>query len=230
MPSEEPTDLKKEEAASDTSPLPEPTIQSPTPPEPSPAIEPQSEPEPAPMPEPTPEPPSPSTEEPVSAPAPPPDPIPEPAPVPAQPEPTPAPERKPAEAAEPPTAKEVPKADKPKEASVEEENAEPPEYGNGIPKKVLDLTPEELDAARRLWAKEHIGEAQKKANESRHKRMIERMSEIETYIKRHPNVTVHEISQEVNLSQKLTSGYLQKLVKAGRVEASGATNNRRFTV
>lgn len=109
-----------------------------------------------------------------------------------------------------------------------EKSTKAPEQIDGIPQKVLDLTPEELDAARRLWAKEHISAAQKKANDSRHARMLERMNEIEAYIKNHPNATVREVALEMNLSEKLTSGYLQKLVKAGRVRARGNTNNRRY--
>jgi hypothetical protein len=105
-----------------------------------------------------------------------------------------------------------------------------PEITDGIPKKVLDLTPQELDAARRLWAREHLPQAQKKANESRHARMLERMKEIEKVVKANPNTTVHEVANNVGLSEKLTSGYLQKLVHADRISASGHTNNRRFSL
>lgn len=99
----------------------------------------------------------------------------------------------------------------------------------GIPQKVLDLTPEELDAARLLWARQHIGEAQKQANRNRHARMLKRMAEIEKFVKANPGCTVHEVSLEVALAQKLTSGYLQKLVHEGRVTASGNTGSRRFS-
>ena len=95
--------------------------------------------------------------------------------------------------------------------------------------KAAQLTEAELEAARRLWAKQHIGQAQKKSNESRHARMLERMNELEKLVKAKPNATVHELANKMNLSERLTSGYLQKLVHAGRIKASGNTNSRRYS-
>lgn len=120
------------------------------------------------------------------------------------------------------------------EATSTEQQAETPAAAesqpvNGIPQKILDLTPEELDAARRLWAREHIAEAQKQANKNRHARMMSRMAEIEKVVKQHPSSSIHEIANKVQLSEKLTSGYVEKLVHAGRLRAEGNTTNRRYS-
>ncbi len=103
-----------------------------------------------------------------------------------------------------------------------------PKYTKDIPQKVLELTPEEINAARLLWAREHIGAAQAQANRNRTARMNERMSEIEKIVRGKPQISVHEIAKSVGLSEKLTSGYLQKLVHGGRLHATGNSWNRRF--
>lgn len=101
-------------------------------------------------------------------------------------------------------------------------------YAEGIPERVLALTKEELDAARRLWAREHIGEAQKASRESRKKRMNEAMNEIEKIVKKTPASRIHSIANEIGLSEKLTSSYVEKLVAAGRIKGRGNTGNRRY--
>ena len=101
-------------------------------------------------------------------------------------------------------------------------------YTDGIPERVLALTTEELDAARRLWAREHIGEAQKASRDSRKKRMNEAMNEIEKIVKKTPDSRIHSIANEIGLSEKLTSSYVEKLVAAGRIKGRGNTGNRRY--
>jgi predicted transcriptional regulator len=101
-------------------------------------------------------------------------------------------------------------------------------YTDGIPERVLALTKEELDAARRLWAREHIGEAQKASRDSRKKRMNEAMNEIEKIVKKTPDSRIHSIANEIGLSEKLTSSYVEKLVAAGRIKGRGNTGNRRY--
>lgn len=213
----------------------------PTPLPEQPVVESPPEPEPAPAPEPTPEQPAPPIEEPISVPAPQPEPVPEPAPAPlpepiqevildnkneiskavnaheqknpeiqVQEQPAPQPALEPAPVATPEPAKH--------DANITE----------GVPERVLALTSEELDAARRLWAREHISDAQKQANRNRHARMIERMDTIEKVIKKKPGISTHLIANEVHLSEKLVSGYIQNLVKAGRIEGRGNTGNRRY--
>lgn len=117
----------------------------------------------------------------------------------------------------------------PSEPQAEVPTPAEPEQVSDIPQKVLDLTPEELDAARRLWAREHIAGAQKQANKSRHERMVSRMAEIEKVVKNNPSSSIHEIANKVKLSEKLTSGYVEKLVHARRITATGQTNNRRYS-
>lgn len=104
-----------------------------------------------------------------------------------------------------------------------------PRFTKDIPAKVLELTDEEIDAARKLWAREHLDQARAKANENRKVHMNQMMKEIEKFVKTNPGTSVHTIANSVRLSEKLTSGYLEKLVKAKRVKASGNTRNRRYS-
>jgi hypothetical protein len=103
-----------------------------------------------------------------------------------------------------------------------------PKYTKDVPQRVLELTAEEINAARLLWARENIGQAQKQANRNRTARMNKRMDEIEAIVKARPQTTVHTIANEMQLPQKTTSSYLQKLVHTGRIRASGKTHDRRF--
>lgn len=103
-----------------------------------------------------------------------------------------------------------------------------PKYTKDVPQRVLELTAEEINAARLLWARENIGQAQKQANRNRNARMNKRMDVIEAFVKTNPQTSVRLISNAVQLSQKLTSSYLQRLVRAGRIHATGKTQNRRF--
>jgi predicted transcriptional regulator len=105
-----------------------------------------------------------------------------------------------------------------------------PKYTKDVPKRVLELTEEEIEAARMLWAREHIAEAQTKSNISRKKHMNEMMNEIEALVKANPEINTHAIANKVNLSEKSASSYIQKLVKSGRIKASGNTHNRRYFV
>ncbi|MDO8265646.1 MAG: hypothetical protein Q7T41_01735 [Candidatus Saccharibacteria bacterium] len=219
----------KEPPAQEQPEEPAPTPPPPPAPEPIPEPAPQVEVVPPPTPESIPTPPI--IEVPIAPPAPPPDPIPEP----------PKPEEKPTPVKEEPATKE-PKVETPPPvvptAPPIAETPPPtlpiapaihdPKYTKDIPQKVLELTPEEINAARLLWAREHIAGAQIQANKNRNARMNRRMDEIEKIVKAKPQISVHEIANGIQLSQKLTSGYLQKLVRAGRIHATGNTNSRRF--
>lgn len=103
-----------------------------------------------------------------------------------------------------------------------------PKYTKDIPKRVLELTDEEINAARKLWAREHIDGARNKANANRHEHMNEMLNQIEAVVKASPNTTTHKIANSLNISEQMTSGYLQKLVKARRIKASGNSRNRRY--
>ncbi len=98
----------------------------------------------------------------------------------------------------------------------------------GVPERVLALTSDELDAARRLWAREHIAGARAQSNSNRKAHMNDMMDAIEKIVRANSQTTVHSIANQINLSEKLTSGYLQKLVHAGRIKATGNTNSRRY--
>jgi predicted transcriptional regulator len=104
-----------------------------------------------------------------------------------------------------------------------------PKYTRDIPQKVLELTAEEINAARLLWGREHIAAAQAQGNRNRRARMNGRMDAIEKLIKTEHMSTTHAIAGGVRLSEKLTSSYLQKLVHAGRIKATGNSSNRRYS-
>jgi len=58
------------------------------------------------------------------------------------------------------------------------------------------LTAEEINAARKLWAREHIAEAQVQSNKSRNARMNERMNKIEKIVKTKPKISVHDVYEK----------------------------------
>jgi hypothetical protein len=103
-----------------------------------------------------------------------------------------------------------------------------PKYTKGVPKKVLELTDEEIEAARKLWAREHIADAQKQSNVNRKIHMNKMLDGIEAVVKNNPQTTTHAVANDIGISEKSASGYLQKLVKAGRINASGNSRNRRY--
>lgn len=202
---------------------------------------------PIPEPEPIPEPPAPpQVEEPVAEPTPPPAPEPEPIiekppelpplqEVPSVPVPEKPPVKDEPEAKEPETPTTPPLAPTPPppaETPPSTPHLAPavhdPKYTKDVPQRVLELTAGEINAARLLWARENIGQAQKQANRNRTARMNKRMDEIEAIVKARPQTTVHTIANEMQLPQKTTSSYLQKLVHTGRIRASGKTHDRRF--
>ncbi|MBP6961949.1 hypothetical protein KBB49_00220 [Candidatus Saccharibacteria bacterium] len=229
------TESKVEESAGSESKVEEPVVEE-TPP---PPVDPAPEPPPTPTPAPTPEPeivPQPTIE--------PPQPTPEPIveePVPAPEPPKPPVKDEPVDKTEDRSTKveddagseskvesTLPVVEIPPTTPVVVPAVHDPKYLKDIPQKVLELTAEEINAARLLWAREHIGTAQAQANRSRTARMNERMSEIEKIVRGKPQISVHEIAKSVGLSEKLTSGYLQKLVHGGRLQATGNSWNRRF--
>jgi len=55
------------------------------------------------------------------------------------------------------------------------------------------------------------------------------MDEIVKIIKAGPETTTHAVAKGINLSEKSTSSYLQKLVHAGRIKATGNSSNRRYS-
>jgi predicted transcriptional regulator len=106
---------------------------------------------------------------------------------------------------------------------------ESPKDTGGIPQKVLDLTPEELDAARRLWATQNIKSVQAKSAHDRTARRDALLREIERYIKSNPPATLSMIAYHANISPRKASDYLRILVKSKRIKATGATTSRRYS-
>ena len=190
-------------------PIPEPQTPPPTP-----------EPEPAPMADPTP----PVVEETppvVSAPSEPPTPDPVVAePVkPAEPTPEPVP---PIELTpEPPKEEPVAVAPPPP-------NPEPAVGKDGIPQKVLDLSPQELDAARRLWITNNIHSLQKLSTKARHTRKLDLLNQVESFVHANAPVKLSKVAYELNISEPKASDYLRILVKSGRIKATGQTTSRRY--
>jgi|GEM_PF-6280846 len=185
-------------------PFPEPTVPEPTP-EHTPAPEtppPTPEPEQAPIVEPTP--PPPDTAE-VSPP-----------PEPPKPEITPAVPPKPPDAV-------------PAEPPKPEPQPEPPKELGGIPQKVLDLTPQELDAARRLWITKNIHSLQKLSTKARHTRRLDLLNQVESFVHANAPVKLSKVAYELNISEPKASDYLRILVKSGRIKATGQTTSRRYS-
>lgn len=198
-------------------PIPEPVIE-PTPPEQ--------------ITEPTPEPQTP-----------PPTPEPEPTPI-VEPTPPVAPETPPVASVplQPPTVEQVtpepvppiePTPEQPKEepvvASPTPQSPEPAVVKDGIPQKVLDLTPEELDAARRLWASQTIHDTQKKSVQARKDRVEQNMQRVEHFVKKYGPTTVRTVGLELGMSTRSASSYLIDLSKKGKIQATGQTTTRRYS-
>ncbi len=198
-------------------PIPEPVIE-PTPPEQ--------------ITEPTPEPQTP-----------PPTPEPEPTPI-VEPTPPVAPETPPVASVplQPPTVEQVtpepvppiePTPEQPKEepvvASPTPQSPEPAVGKDGIPQKVLDLTPAELDAARRLWITKNIHSLQKLSTKARHTRKLDLLNEVESFVHANAPVKLSKVAYELNISEPKASDYLRILVKTGRIKAQGQTTSRRYS-
>jgi predicted transcriptional regulator len=101
-------------------------------------------------------------------------------------------------------------------------------YTKDVPRKVLELSDEEINAARLLWSREHIAEARSKSNTNRKDRMNKMLDMIEATVKNKPQTTTHIVANSMKISEKTASGYLQKLVKSGRIRASGNSRNRLY--
>lgn len=199
---------------------PEPVVPKPIPVKETPVETP--EPETAPTPEPTP---------PVAPEAPPVVfPIPEP--------PTPGPiiveQAKPVEPTPKPTLPEPPKPtpepikEEPVVVPPLPEPAKSAEQGS-IPQKVLDLTPAELDAARRLWATRTIHDAQKASVQARKVRVAHNTQRVERFVKKYGPTTVRTVGLELGMSTRSASTYLIELFNNGRINATGNTTARRYS-
>lgn len=220
---------------------PEPVAEVPPSPEPQPeqVIEaPVAEPVPEPVPDPI-------------APEPAPEPIPEPQTLPPTPEPEltpivvstpPQPETPPVASVplQPPTVEQVtPEPVPPIEPTPEQPKEEPvvvppptpePAVGrDGIPQKVLDLSPQELDAARRLWITKNIHSLQKLSTKARHTRKLDLLNEVESFVHANAPVKLSKVAYELNISEPKASDYLRILVKTGRIKAQGQTTSRRYS-
>jgi hypothetical protein len=104
-----------------------------------------------------------------------------------------------------------------------------PEAGmNGIPQKVLDLTPEELDAARRFWISNNIRSIQKLSTKARHTRKLDLLNEVESFVHSNAPVKLSKVAYELNISEPKASDYLRLLTKANRIKAIGNTTNRYY--
>lgn len=192
-----------------------------------------------PVPEPIPEPVVESLPEPVPEAIPVPEAVPEVPVVVHEPEPVATPEEAPPIVSTPPPVVDepvVPKAEPEAAKPVEEKSVEPPapipeppKNTNGIPQKVLDLTPYELDAARRLWAMQNIKSVQAKSAHDRTVRRDALLREIQSYIKSNSPATLSMIAYHANISPRKASDYLRILTKAKRIQATGATTSRRYS-
>lgn len=100
---------------------------------------------------------------------------------------------------------------------------------NGIPQKVLDLTPDELDAARRLWASRTIHDTQKASVEARKERVRINTDRVEHFVKKYGPTTVRTVALELGMSTRSASAYLLDLANHGRLKATGTTTNRRYS-
>jgi hypothetical protein len=190
------------------------------------------------------EPPSPPSPEPEPAPAPIPAPIPVPEPL-AEPVPEPVPEPvieappvvdTPSQVTDKPVLRDtpiapvaeptLPVAPTPPIAPVLHD----PKYTKDIPQKILELTPEEINAARLLWARENIADAREQSFKNRREHMNQMNAEVEAIVKANPQTTTRDIALEMSISEKSASGYLYRLVKAGRIKSSGNSHNKRYFV
>jgi len=106
---------------------------------------------------------------------------------------------------------------------------EPPKGVNAIPQKVLDLTPAELDAARRLWATRTIHSAQKASVQARKDKVAENLKRVEHFVKKYGPTTVRTVGLELGMSTRSASNYLIELTKARKITAEGTTIDRRYT-
>ncbi len=183
-----------------------------------------------------------------------PEPVPEPIPEPQTPPPTLEPDKTPppetAEASPPPEAPKpdpvvaepaqpvetTPEPSKPTTEPSKEvpavapppTNLEPAVGKSGIPQKVLDLTPAELDAARRLWITKNIHSLQKLSTKARHTRRLDLLNEVESFVHANAPVKLSKVAYELNISEPKASDYLRILVKTGRIKATGQTTSRRY--
>lgn len=98
-----------------------------------------------------------------------------------------------------------------------------------VPQKVLDLSPAELDAARRLWANQNIATVQAKSARDRHEKREVLLAKIQKYAKSHSPTTLNSIAYENNISKRKASDYMRILVSSGRVQASGKTTSRTYS-
>ena len=103
---------------------------------------------------------------------------------------------------------------------------ESPKEQGGIPQKVLDLTPAELDAARRLWITKNIHSLQKLSTKARHTRRLDLLNEVESFVHANAPVKLSKVAYELNISEPKASDYLRILVNSGRIKATGNTSNR----
>lgn len=192
----------------------------------APVAEPQpeqvSEPIPEPMPEPVTEP-IPEPETPKQPPEP--EIVPEPEPTPPVVSVPPEPPKLEPEVAEPVKPAEPTPAE-PLKPTPEPEKQE--EQG-GIPQKVLDLTPAELDAARRLWATRTIHDTQKASVQARKEKVAHNMQRVEHFVKKYGPTTVRTVGLELGMSTRSASSYLIDLSKKGKIRATGSTTSRRYS-
>jgi hypothetical protein len=100
---------------------------------------------------------------------------------------------------------------------------------NGIPQKVLDLSPDELDAARRLWASRTIHDTQKASVEARKERVRTNTDRVEHFVKKYGPTSVRTVALELGMSTRSASAYLVGLANQGKLKATGTTTNRRYS-
>lgn len=98
----------------------------------------------------------------------------------------------------------------------------------GIPQKVLDLTNEELKIAYKYYLRKNQAIRSANGVKKRHQIMNQRLTDIETYLKKHGLSSISKIARELNLSPNSVEHYLYLLRKQERVSGSGWGRSRRF--
>jgi hypothetical protein len=130
-----------------------------------------------------------------------------------------------------PTLVEPPKPPEPTpvEPAKPEPLPDPPNNKDGIPQKVLDLTPEELAAATRLWASRTIHDAQAKSVHVRRVAYERQLEEVVKFVKANAPVSVADIALKFGLTRKSVYNYTTSLLKQGRIKGEGQTSRRVFS-
>jgi predicted HTH transcriptional regulator len=61
------------------------------------------------------------------------------------------------------------------------------------------------------------------------KHMNKMLDAVEATVSKTPNTTTHAIANKLRIAESTTANYLQKLVKSGRIQATGNGHKRRYS-